>query len=179
MYAELATVEGEIENVSISRGESAEFICKFSKGDVDINITWSVGDMEFDECGSTEDDIAPENNWCYTNDTHSVLLLQDTNEFDTRPYPVQCVLQQNITEDFMKDPTFQNRFNTLTSSSYLFGENYITSLYIFYFMGLKPVSYYCCMQSSPVLLNGCLFSHFLALHPSTCIIYGALVMVGE
>ena len=130
----LATLEGEIENVSISRGESAEFTCKFSKGDVDIDINWSVGDIVFDECGSKEKDISPDGNGCYTTNTESVLLLQNTSVFDARPYPVQCVLQQTITEDFREDPTFQNYSNTLTSSSYLFvqpkSENYANTLII-------------------------------------------------
>ena len=97
-------------------------------GDVGIDINWSVGDIVFDECGSTEKDIAPESNGCYITTTESVLQLQNTSVFDTRSYSVQCVLQQNITDDFKKDPTFQSRFNTLTSSSYLFvepkGKNY-------------------------------------------------------
>ena len=129
MYTVLATIEGEIENVTISRGESAEFTCKFSKGDVDIDINWSVGDIVFDECGSTKKDIlSPDSNGCYTTDAKSVLLLQNTSalvfcnvhEYHTCPYPVQCVLQQNIRDDFKKDPTFKNHFNTLASSSYLF-----------------------------------------------------------
>ena len=156
MYAELATIESEIEDVSIIRGESAEFTFKFSKRDVDIDIKWSVDDIVFDECGSTEKDIAPDGNGCYTTDTESVLLLQNTSMFTFRSYSVQCFLQQNITDDFREDPTFQNHFNTLTSNSYLFGENYpkhvhVTSPYIFYFMGLRHVIIVACHH--PVLCH--------------------------
>ena len=120
VYTVLATVEGEIETVSISRGESAEFTCKFSKGDVDIDINWSVGDIVFDECGSTEKDISPDGNGCYNTNTESVLQLQNTSSFAFRSYSVQCVLHQNITDEFKNDVSFQTHFNNLTSTSFLF-----------------------------------------------------------
>ena len=123
VYTVLATVEGEIENVTISRGESAEFTCKFLKGDVDIYIEWSVGDTVFDECGYTEKDIAPDGNGCYTTNTESVLQLQNTSMFNFRSYSVQCVVQQNITDEFKNDLSFQSHFNNVTSSSFLFIEN--------------------------------------------------------
>ena len=119
MYTVLTTVEGEIENVSISRGESAEFTCKFSKGDVDIDINWSVGDIVFDECGSTEKDIPPESNGCYTTGTESVLFLGNTSSFSTSKHQVQCAIQQNISDNFKKDPSFEESFNNMTSSAIL------------------------------------------------------------
>ena len=119
MHAVLATVEGEIENVSISRGESAEFTCKFSKRDVDIDINWSVGDVVFDECGSTEKDIAPDGNGCYTTNTESMLFLGNTSSFSTSNHQVQCVIQQNINDNFKKDPSFEESFNNITSNGIL------------------------------------------------------------
>ena len=119
MHAVLATIEGEIENVTISRGESTKFTCKFSKGDVDIAINWSVDDIVFDECGSTEKDISPDCNGCYTTGTESVLFLGNTSSFSTGNHQVQCVIQQNITDNFQKDPSFKEIFNNMTSKATL------------------------------------------------------------
>ena len=52
-----------------------------------------MGDSPFKECDSTEDDIAPDGNGCYTNDTHSVLILRDTGSLAIGSYLVQCILQ--------------------------------------------------------------------------------------
>ena len=68
----------------------------------------------FNECDSTEDDIPPDGNGCYTNDTHSVLVI---NTLDPGSYQVQCTLQQNISEEFKKDPSFQENFNNITRSA--------------------------------------------------------------
>ena len=119
VYTVLATIEGEIENVSIIRGESAEFTCKFSKRDVDIYINWSVGGVVFDECASTEKDISPDGNGCYTTDTKTVLFLGNTSSFSTSNHQVQCVIQQNISDNFKKDPSFEESFNNMTSSAIL------------------------------------------------------------
>ena len=54
--------------------------------------------------GSTVDDIAPDGNGCYTNDTHSVLELSNTG---SGSHLVQCILEQNIRDDFKNDPSFQ------------------------------------------------------------------------
>ena len=119
IHAVLASVEGEIENMSINRGGSARFTCKFSKGDVDIDINWSVGDIVFYGCGATEKDIAPYSNGCYTTGTESVLSLGNTSSFSTGNHQVQCVIQQNITDNFTKDPSFEERFNNITSTAIL------------------------------------------------------------
>ena len=114
LIAVLATIENDIQNVSVVEGERAIFTCEFLKGNVsDIDINWSVGDMIFNECDSTEDDNG---NGCYTNDTHSVLVL---NTLDLGSYPVQCILQQNILDDFKNDPSFQETFNNITRSASL------------------------------------------------------------
>ena len=119
MHAVLATVEGEIENVTISRGESAEFTCKFSKRDVDIDIYWRVFYIAFYECGSTEKDIAPDGNGCYTTDTESVLFLGNTSSFSTSNHYVYCVIHQIIGDNFMKDPSFEVFFIYMVSSAIL------------------------------------------------------------
>ena len=117
LIAVLATIENDIQSMSVVEGEIATFTCEFRKGDIsDIAINWSVGDIPFNECGSTEDDIAPDGNGCYTSDTHSVLVI---NTLDPGSYPVQCILQQNIPVDFKNDPSFQENFNSITRSASL------------------------------------------------------------
>ena len=117
LIAVLGTIENDIQNVSVLEEETAMFACEFSKGNIsDIDINWSVGDMIFNDCDSTEDDIAPNGNGCYTNGTHSVLVM---NTLDPGSYQVQCILQQNIPEEFKNDPSFQENFNSITRSSSL------------------------------------------------------------
>ena len=117
LIAALATIENDIRSMFVLKGERATFTCEFRKGNVsDIAINWSVGDILFDECDSTEDDMAPDGNGCYTNDTHSVLVI---NTLAPGSYPVQCILQQNIPEEFKKDPSFQENFNNITRSASL------------------------------------------------------------
>ena len=112
LIAVLATIENDIQNVSVVEGERATFTCKFSKGNIsDIDIDWTFNGDQYEECDSTEDDIAPVDNGCYTNDTHSVLVLRNISSLTIGSYPVQCILQQNIPGDFKKDPSFQENFN--------------------------------------------------------------------
>ena len=100
--------------MSVLEGERATFTCEFRKGSIsDIDINWSVGDILFDNC---KDDIAPNSNGCYTNDTHSVLVI---NTLAPGSYPIQCVLQQNIPEDFKNDPSFQETFSSIARNASL------------------------------------------------------------
>ena len=114
----LASIE-DIQSVSVLEGERAPFMCKFSKGDIsDIDIYWTFDGDQYEKCGFTEDDIAPDGNGCYTNDTHSVLLLRNISSLNIGRYPVQCILQQNIPEDFKNDSSFQENFiNSIISAS--------------------------------------------------------------
>ena len=114
LNAVLATIENDIQDVSVLEGERATFTCKFRRGNIsDIAINWSVGDTLFDKC---KDDIASDSNGCYTNDTHSVLVI---NTLAPGSYPVQCILQQNIPEDYKNDPSFQENFNNIKRSASL------------------------------------------------------------
>ena len=119
LIAVLASIENNIQIVFVLEEERATFTSKFSKGDIsDIDIDWTVDGDLFDECGSTVDDIASDSNGCYTNDTRSVLVLRNINiQFGS--YPVQCILQQNIPENFKNDPSFQENFNNITRNSSL------------------------------------------------------------
>ena len=114
----MATIENDVQNVSIVEGESANFTCNFSKGTVsDIDIDWAVDGDQYDECGTTEGDTG---NGCYTTEgTQSVLLIRDTSSFSTGSRPVQCILPQNIPEDFKNDPSFKEDFNSVMSSAWL------------------------------------------------------------
>ena len=116
--AVLATIENDIQNVSVFERERATFVCEFGKGSIpDIDINWSVGDIPFNECDSTEDDTTPNSNGCYTNNTHSVLVI---STLDPGNYPVQCILHQNIRNiDFKNDSSFQESFNNITRSALL------------------------------------------------------------
>ena len=104
----LASIENDFHNVSVLEGERARFACEFRKGNVsDVYVEWTV-DSDILVCGSVEKNAALDSNGCYTNDTHSVLVL---NTLGPGNYPVQCILQQNIPEDFKNDPSFQEKFN--------------------------------------------------------------------
>ena len=102
----LASTENGIQNVSVLEGMNASFTCKFSKGDIsDIDLDWTFDSDQYEECGSTEDDITPDGNGCYTNDPHSVLVLRNISSLSIGSYPVQCTLQQNISDSlFLNDP---------------------------------------------------------------------------
>ena len=110
LIAVLATIQNDIQNVSVVEGENATFTCEFRKGSRDIAINWRVGD------NLCKDDMAPDAIGCSTNDTHSVLVI---NKLAPGSYPVQCILQQNIPEDFKNDPSFQESFNNITRSALL------------------------------------------------------------
>ena len=108
LIAVLATIENDIQNVSVPEGERARFACEFRKGSIsDIYVEWTV-DSDIVVCDSMEKNVASDSNGCYTNDTHSVLVL---NTLAPGNYPVQCILQQNIPDDFKNDPSFQEKFN--------------------------------------------------------------------
>lgn len=117
----LASIKNDIQNVCLVEGEEdATFICEFSKGSMpDININWIFFGNVLDECGSTEEDVTQdlESNGCYTNDTHSVLLLRNISSLATGSYAVHCILQQSISDDFKNDPSFQG--NCVTSGGTL------------------------------------------------------------
>ena len=112
MYFLIAVLAYIIQNVSVVKGERATFACEGSR---DI-INWSVGDMIFDEC--EDNDVAPDGNGCYTNDTHSVLVI-NTLAPGTYPVHMPCILQQNIPDNFKNDPSFQENFNNITRSASL------------------------------------------------------------
>ena len=107
----LATIDSDIQNVNITEGENASFTCNFSKGDVASTVEWTVGGGQYD-CDTAEEDIEADSNGCYTTETQSVLLIRDTSSFTPgRTSTVQCILQQNIPQEFRDDPSFNETFN--------------------------------------------------------------------
>ena len=69
-------------------------------------MKWTVGGREYD-CGTAEEDIEADSNGCYINETQSVLLIRDTSSFTPDiGHQVQCILQQNIPQEFRDDESF-------------------------------------------------------------------------
>ena len=118
--AVLGTIDSDIQNVTITEEENANFTCKFSKGDVDSTVYWTVDGREYD-CVTAEEDIGADSNGCYTTETQSVLLIRNTSPFTPNStYTVQCILQQNIPQEFSNDESFKEEFNeNLTRTAFL------------------------------------------------------------
>ena len=114
LIAVLATIENDIQNVSVVEGERATFTCEFRKGSIsNAYVEWTV-DSDLHECGSMKKGVASDSNGCYTNDTHSVLVI---NTLAPGSYPIQCILQQNISDDFKNEPSFQENLNNIITRS--------------------------------------------------------------
>ena len=94
--AVLATIDNDIQNVTITEGESAQFTCNFSKGDLNSTVYWTVDGSQYD-CVTAEEDIEAGSNGCYTAESQSVLLIRNTTP---GRHQVECILQQNIPELF-------------------------------------------------------------------------------
>ena len=114
--AVLATIDsGNFQDVTITEEESANFTCKFSKGDSDsITVYWTV-DGEKRNCHAGED-VGSETIACYNTETQSVLLIRNTS---AGRHQVECILQQNIPEMFRNDRSFNDMFNNITRRGFL------------------------------------------------------------
>ena len=113
IIAVLGTIDSDIQSVTITEEKSANFTCNFSKGDLDnITVYWTV-DGEKRNCYA-EEDIGSETIACYNTETQSVLLIRDTSSFTPGRHQVQCILQQNIPEEFRVDRSFNDTFNSVT-----------------------------------------------------------------
>ena len=113
------TIDSDIQSVTITEEESANFTCNFSKGDIhNISVYWTVDSGLYD-CVTAEEDIGSDSNECYTTDTQSVLLIRDTSSFTPGRHQVECILQQNIPEVFRVDNSFIEEYNTLTRRAFL------------------------------------------------------------
>ena len=102
--------DGGLQDLSISRGEEAEFTCNFNKGDNDVTIQWKIDGEDYDcsmETGSVYN--------CSTGDSQSVLQVKNSNKLFIGDHSVQCVLNQNIPKDFQEDDWFDENLNSLTT----------------------------------------------------------------
>ena len=113
IIAVLATIDSDIQNVTITEEKNANFTCNFSKGDFDnITVYWTV-DGEKRNCRA-EQDVGSETIECYNTETQSVLLIRNTSSFTPGRHQVRCILQQNISEEFRDDRSFNDTFNDIT-----------------------------------------------------------------
>ena len=128
----LGTIDSDIQNVTITEEESANFTCNFYKGNVDSTVYWTVDGGQYD-CDTAEEGIS---NRCYTTETQSVLLIRDTSSFTPNStYTVQCILQQNIPQEFSNDESFKEEFNEiLTRTAFL-----TTGIYIYIYVSILIV----------------------------------------
>ena len=109
----LGTIDSDIQNMTITEEENANFTCNFSRGDLDsITVYWTV-DGEKRNC-TAEEDVGSETIACYNTDSQSILLIRNTGLFVPGRHQVQCILQQNISEEFRDDRSFNDTFNSIT-----------------------------------------------------------------
>ena len=122
--AVLGTIDSDIQGMTITEEESANFTCNFFRGNQSI-VYWTVDDKEQSNCFATEEEIRPDSNGCYTTETRSVLLIRNTSSFTPdRRHQVQCILQQNIPPEFRDDNSFNEEYDTLlTRESFLLIES--------------------------------------------------------
>ena len=105
--AVLVTIDSDIQSVTITEEKSANLTCNFSKGDLDsITVYWRV-DGEKCNCHAGED-VGSEAIACYNTESRSVLLIRNTSSFTPGRHQVQCILQQNISEEFRDDRSFND-----------------------------------------------------------------------
>ena len=95
-FAVSATIDNDIQSVTITAQESASFICTFSKGDLEISVYWTV-DFEEYNC-IAEDNIGSESIECYNTESQSVLLIRNTSSFTPGRHQVECNLQNGLSE---------------------------------------------------------------------------------
>ena len=115
----LASIEEGIQDVTIREGEIADFTCKYSKDVLQIDVDWMVGNVKYDECGSSEEDIGSDGNGCYTTDTQSILLLKNTKIFTAGSYLVQCTLKQSIPNNCKNHSSIQDDLKSIKTSAFL------------------------------------------------------------
>ena len=77
----------DVGNVSIDEGDKTNFTCIFGGWDgFSVLVFWTVGNNQYN-CVTTEDEIPPDTNGCFTAGSESVLLINDLSPGD---YLVQC-----------------------------------------------------------------------------------------
>ena len=111
LYAALGNFWSNITNMTVTKGERANFTCQYSRhGNNDSIVFWTVGNHRFD-CVTSEEGVAPGNNGCYENDEESHLVIGNLAMFGSGEFPVRCNLEQSLGEEYVNDPSFDNEFD--------------------------------------------------------------------
>ena len=113
----LTTIVGEIKNVSVDQGNSAELKCQTSNESDDITVYWCVGGDRYDCMASSADDVIDKG--CYGDGSINTLFLRDTDSLPEGHYPVQCVVDQNLPSQFTNDPSFDDSFSSVSRNGTL------------------------------------------------------------
>ena len=115
----LAQIIGPIQGMNVTVGDQANFSCNVSSNEVLIN--WTVGGKQYDMCRDQEDSQSI----CFINENTvfgmiSRLNIPDTSILRGDTFTVSCKVSQMINENFLRDPSYESRFNeTLTESAVL------------------------------------------------------------
>ena len=116
LSAVLANLEGDLSDTSVTIGNPTNLSCPFSSG-TDFDIYWTIGDDRYD-CDISD---TPDGGISCTNSTaplsQIILSIEDTNSLGAGEYPVECVLEQTIPDNFKNDPSFRTELNSLTEMS--------------------------------------------------------------
>ena len=90
----------QIEDASVAIGDPANFTCNAERRDTGFSISWKVDGRSY-TCDAS--DANSEDNHCFTNDTLSVLRIQDTTSLGTGSHTVECILDHSIPPEFEND----------------------------------------------------------------------------
>ena len=115
--AVLATLGNiSIDESPIMQGDRATFTCDFVKRDNDVSVIWEVDNEQY-ACPPEEG--GEEGYKCTIDDSQSVLQLMNTNSLEVDNHTVQCILEQNIPEEYRNDSSFNEEWNNITRSAIL------------------------------------------------------------
>ena len=103
--AVLSTLAGKIEDVTITIGEAATFVCNILTYDTDYNIVWRISNVTYNVTYNCVDGIH-----CSVNESHSVLHVDNTESLGPGSYRVLCTLRQILPANFTTDGSFLAEF---------------------------------------------------------------------
>ena len=113
----LVVIVGEIANVTVKQGKSAEFKCEIANENNDFSVYWTVGEERYNCTSTSESQVA--RNGCYSSGSVSFLLLHDTLSYEAKVHTVQCAVEQNLPTWFVDDPSFDESYSRVTKSGTL------------------------------------------------------------
>ena len=100
--------DDDVNNISVTVGNTATFSCKFEKRDTNFSIIWKVGRSEY--C-SNNMSMIPDVIICSVKGNTSFLQITDTSVTGAGTHEVQCIFQPDIDPRYIMDPSFQSEFN--------------------------------------------------------------------